>query len=122
MERSRFETLIQRYRCDEETSSILKDMRWTEESEEITVTGLFFTLVLGADHLTDEQFAHAWYGVIDGSIEVPEDLPDVLERAHAIAIERIRRYFPIRIEQITVNDLWEALGFPQFKTPLAHAA
>lgn len=123
MEKALFKELIQRYRGDEEAQRTLwTALRLSRDGVQVSTINLFVACDISRSIMFDYGPTDAFNDIMDGRVAIADDLAEVLEAAHGIAIQRIRNCFPLRIEQVTVNDLWEALGFPQFKTESAVAA
>lgn len=124
MEKALFNELIQRYRWDEEAAAALKTMvRIATPSQPISTPGLFMAIDIQRRNRLNYRPSDLLQEIMHGRVVIPDELSEVFDTARAIAIDRIRMCFPIRPDRITVNDLWDALGFPQFKTePIAIAA
>lgn len=123
MDTALFKELIQRYRGDEEVMEILKTVvHLSDNGMPVSTLGLFVAIDMMCTDEFDYGPADTYRDIMDRRATIPDNLSEVLESAHDIAIRRIRNCFPLRVEQVTVNDLWDALGFPQFKTEPAIAA
>lgn len=123
MQVSQFRTYIERFRFDDDAKKALEAVAAGAKREgfdEIDPTALYMMLPVPAD-VDGDRYSVVHRAIRAGEIQL-ERIEVVFEQARSAAIQRVRSCFPLRMERITTDDLWDALGFPEYKFALATTA